>query len=157
MSTVGAPGGIAMNQTHLTGSALTPKADKKNPTSTWWLVQVVVGLAATFLIGLHPVGGTTVWIRFLGYHVIVARGGELVVVAIIAVLLTSILLPACAIIHAIRTPKSTFTLCGRSKSRWVVSMIILFMVGDIAFLLLPIYYLMRIRLQMNRNQAAAFV
>lgn len=120
---------------------------------------MVLGVAviATFglLIGLHPAGNSTVLIRFLGHHVVVARGGDFATVALIVLLLVGILLPAWAIIHASRTPKSAFTSLGRSKGRWVASMIVLFLVGDASFLLLPIYYLIRVRPQLTRRRATA--
>jgi fumarate reductase subunit D len=137
------------------------QAVKKNQTPIWWFVVAVLGMVviaiAGLLIGLHPAGNSTVWIRFLGYHVVVARGGVVAAVAPIVLLPIAILLPAWAVIDASRTSKSTFTSIGRSKGRWVVMMVIVFLVGDASLLLLPIYYLIRVRPQLNRKQATALV
>lgn len=128
--------------------------------TTWRFIPVVLGAVVTATLGLliapHSTADSTVWIRFLGHHVVVARGA-FATIAPVLLLPIGILLPAWAIIHASRTPKSTFTSLGRSKGRWVVSMIVVFLVGDAAFLLLPIYYLIRIRPQLHRNQATGLV
>ena len=151
-----------MNDTQSAGNGVNTEADKKDPATTkWWSIPVVLGIVVIatvgLLIGLHPAGNSTVWIRFLGHHVVVARGGVVATIAPIVFLLVGILLPAWAIIHASRTPKSAFTSLGRHKGRWVASMIILFLVGDASFLLLPIYYLVRVRPLLNRKQATALV
>ena len=148
-----------MNETQSAGNGVNTEEDKKNQAPVWRSIPVVLGVAviatAGLLMGLHSGGNSTVWIRFLGHHFIVARGGVFATIAPIVLLLVGILVPAWAIIDAFRTPKSTFTSLGRSKGRWVASLVILFLVGDAAFLLLPIYYLIRVRPQLNHNQAAA--
>src|ERR1035437_2686064 len=129
-----------MNDTQSARNGVNTEADTKNQAATvWWSIPVVLGVVVIatvgLLIGLHPAGNSTVWIRFLGHHVVVARGGIFATIVPIVLLLVGILLPAWAIIHASRTPKSAFTSFGRSKGRWVASMIILFLVGDASFLL----------------------
>jgi hypothetical protein len=148
-----------MNETRSAGNGVNTEEDKKNQVPVWRSIPVVLGVAviatAGLLTGLHSGGNSTVWIRFLGHHFIVARGGVFATIAPIVLLLVGILVTAWAIIEAFRTPKSAFTSLGRSKGRWVASLVILFLVGDAAFLLLPIYYLIRVRPQLNHNQAAA--
>lgn len=151
-----------MIETQSAGNGVNTEAGKKNQASTIWrFVPVVLGVVVTVTLGLliapYPTGNSTVWIQFLGYHFVVARGGIFATIAPIVLLPILILLPAWAIIDASRTPKSAFTSLGRSKGRWVVSMIILFFVSDVSVLLLPIYYLIRIRPQLHRKQATALV
>jgi len=147
-----------MNETQSAGNEVNTEVAKKNQAPFWRAIPVVLGVVAIvalgLLLGLHP-GNTTVSVRFLGHHFVVARGGVPGVLAPIGLLLVGILIPAWAIIDAMRTPKSIFTSLGRSKGRWVASMIILFLIGDVSLLLVPIYYLLRVRPQLNRKQAAA--
>jgi len=161
MGTVGRVGGIAMDEMQFAGNGVNTETDKKKQAPVRRFIPIVLGgvviAAVGLLMGLHPAGNSTVWVRFLGHHFIVARGGVFATIAPIVLLLIGILVPAWAIIDAFRTPKSAFTSLGRSKGRWVASMVILFFVGDAAFLLLPIYYLIRVRPQLNHNQAAALV
>ena len=103
-------------------------------------ISLVLGDVAIVALGLvlgpHP-ASTIVSVRFVGHHFVVARGGIPATIAPIALLLVGILIPAWAIINAMRTPTSTFSSLGRSKGRWVASMIILFFIGDASFLLVP--------------------
>ena len=149
-----------MIETESAGNGVNTGAGKKNQAATIWSsIPVVLGVVVIATVGLliapQPTGNSIVWIRFLGHHVIVARGGVFATITPIVLLLVGLLLPAWAIIHASRTPKSAFTSLGRSKGRWIVSLIILFLVGGASFLLLPIYYLIRIRPQLHRKQATA--
>jgi hypothetical protein len=149
-----------MIETQSAANGVNTEAGKKNQSATLRrFIPVVLGVVVTAALGLlmapHPTGYSTVWIQLFGHHVIVARGGILATIAPIALLPILILLPAWAIIDASRTPKSAVISLGRSKGRWVVSMIILFLVGDVSVLLLPIYYLIRIRPQLHRKQATA--
>jgi hypothetical protein len=151
-----------MIETQSAGNDVNTEAGKKNQAATVWrFIPVVLGVVVIATLGLliapHPTGNSTVWIQFLGHHFVVARGGIFATIAPIVLLPILILLPAWAIIDASRTPKSAFTSLGRSKGRWVVSMIILFFVGDVSVLLLPIYYLIRIRPQLQRKQATTLV
>lgn len=126
----------------------------------WRFMPAALGVVVIATLGLlmapHSTTDSTVWIQFLGHHVVVARNA-LAPIAPVVLLPIGILLPAWAIIHASRTPKSAFTSLGRSKGRWVVSMIVLFLVGDAAFLLLPIYYLIKIRPRLHPNLETAIV
>ena len=149
-----------MIETQSAGNDVNTEAGKKNQAVTVWrFIPVVLGVVVIATLGLliapHPTGNSTVWIQFLGHHFVVARGGIFATIAPIVLLLVGILLPAWAIIHASRTPKSAFASLGRSKGRWVASMIVLFLVGDASFLLLPIYYLIRVRPQLTRRRATA--
>jgi hypothetical protein len=147
-----------MNATQSAGDGVSAKVGKKTQATVWSSIPVVLGIiviaAVSLLIELHPSGNTTVWFRFLGHHVVVARGGISANVALTVLLLIGVSLPAWAIIHSSRTPKSTFTSLGRSNGRWVVSMVILFLVGDASLLVVPIYYLIRVRPQLNRVQGS---
>ncbi len=147
-----------MNETQLAVNGADTEVVKKKLAPVWRAVPLVLGVVAIvavgLVIGLHP-ADTTVSVRFLGHHFVVARGGVPATIAPIVLLLVGISIPAWAIINAMRTPKSTFTSLGRSKGRWVASMIILFLIGDASFLLVPIYYLLRVRPQLSRKQAGA--
>jgi hypothetical protein len=143
-----------MNATQSAGDQVGPEAGKKKR-ATWWSIPVVLGIiviaTVSLLIPLHTGSNTTVSIRLLGHHVVVAHGGVSATIALIVLLLIGISLPGWAIIHASRTPKSTFTSLDRSKSRWVASMVILFLIGDVSLLIVPLYYLIRVRPQLNRE------
>ena len=159
MGRVGVDRGDAMNETQSVGNGVdTEVVVKKRHAHVWRAIPLVLGVVAIvalgLVLGLHP-ANMMVSVRFLGHHFVVARGGIPATVAPIALLLVGILIPASAIINALRTPKSTFTSLGRSKGRWVASMIILFLIGDASFLLVPIYYLLRVRPQLNREQVRA--
>ncbi len=146
-----------MNETQSVGNGPDTEVVKKKETPVWRAVPFVLGVVAIvavgLFIGLRPPGSSTVSVRLLGHHFVVAHGGLSARITLILLLLVGILLPAWAIIHVTRTPKSTFTSLGRSKGRWVASMIVLFLIGDASFLLVPIYYLLRVRPQLNREQA----
>jgi hypothetical protein len=147
-----------MNETQTAGNEVIAEEDKKNKAPLWTVPVVFgVGVIATLglLIGMHPTGDSTVWIRLFGHHIVVAHGGSFSTIAEIALLPLAIMLPAWALIHASRTPKSAFTSLGRSKGRWIVLMIIVFIAGDASLLLIPIYYVIRVRPQLNRNPATA--
>lgn len=152
---------MAMHETQSTGNRVNTEVVEKKHTPGWRAMPAVLGVlvivAAGVVIGLRPAhtGNTTVSVLLLGHHYVVARGGISATVASILLLLFAVFIPAWAIINTIRTPKSTFTSFGRSKGRWVVSMIILFFIGDASFLLVPIYYLLRVRPQLNRKPAGA--
>jgi fumarate reductase subunit D len=98
-----------------------------------------------------------VWVHFLGRRLVVAHGGVPATVAPVLLLLVGVLIPAGALINAVRTPRSAFTAIGRSKVRWIVSMLVLFLIGDASFLIVPLYYLLRVRPQLRRQRADAFV
>ncbi len=158
MGRVGVDGGAARNEAQLVGNGVDTEVVKKKQAPVWRAIPLVLGVVAIvalgLVLGLHP-ANMTVSVRFLGHHFVVARGGITAAIAPIALLLVGILIPASAIINAMRTPKSTFTSLGRSKGRWVASMIILCLIGDASFLLVPIYYLLHVRPQLNREQAGA--
>ena len=147
-----------MNETHSPRNGVIKEEVEKNQAFVWRILPLALGIIAIvaigLLVGLHS-ASTTVSVRFLGRHFVVARGGAPGVIVPIVLLIIGILIPASAIISAIRTPKSTFASLGRSKGRWVTSMIILFLIGDISLLLVPTYYLLRVRPQLNRNRTAA--
>jgi hypothetical protein len=132
-----------------------------NRTPVWRSIPVVLAIVAIVAVGLltgiRPSGYSTVSVRLLGHEFVVARGGLSATITLMFLLLVGILLPAWAIFHASRTPKSAFTSLGRSKGRWMASMIILFLLGDASFLLVPLYYLVRVRPRLNRQQAITLV
>jgi hypothetical protein len=149
-----------MSMTQSTGNGVNTQIVTKHKAPLWRAIPVVLGIVAIVVVGLLIVpssANTTVWIHFLGRRFVVARGGAPATIAPIFLLLIAILIPAWAIINAVRTPKSTFTSLGRSKGRWVVSMIILFLIGDVSLLLVPIYYLVRVRPQLNRKHADSLI
>src|ERR1035437_9214809 len=66
-----------MNETQSAGNGVNTEEDKKNQAPVLRSIPVVLGIAviatAGLLMGLHSGGNSTVWIRFLGHHFIVAR------------------------------------------------------------------------------------
>ncbi|MBW4078095.1 MAG: hypothetical protein HIU84_06235 [Acidobacteria bacterium] len=147
-----------MNTTQSAGDQVNPEAGKKKR-ATWWSIPVVLGIIVIATVGLliplHTGSNTTVSIRLFGQHVVVAHGGVSATIALIVLLLIGISLPGWALIHASRTPKSTFTSLDRSKGRWVASMVILFLIGDASLLIVPLYYLIRVRPQLNREYGSS--
>ena len=133
MGRVGVDSGAARNETQSVGDGVDTEVVNKKQAPVWRATPLVLGVVAIvalgLVLGLHP-ANITVSVRFLGHQFVVARGGITATIAPIALLLVGILIPASAIINATRTPKSTFTSLGRSKGRWVASMIILFLIGD---------------------------
>ncbi|MBW4078399.1 MAG: hypothetical protein HIU84_07815 [Acidobacteria bacterium] len=147
-----------MNEKFSAGIGVDTEAIKTHQSPIWRNTYVVLGIVAIVAFGLLITTRSTnptVWVRLLGHHFELARGGIPATIAPTVLLLIGVVIPAWAIINAMRTPKGTFASLGRSKSRWVVSMIILFLIGDASLLLVPIYYLLRVRPQLNRVQAAA--
>ena len=147
-----------MNATQSAGDEVSTEAGKKKR-ATWWSIPVVLGIIVVATVGLsipiHTGSNTTVSIRLFGHHFVVAHGGVSATIALIVLLLIGISLPGWAIIHASRTPKSTFSSLHRSKGRWVASMVILFLIGDVSLLIVPLYYLIRVRPQLNREYGSS--
>lgn len=101
---------------------------------------------------MATITGTTFWFRIFGHRVDFLHGGSLVTVTFLALVVVVALLPVWAIGHAFMTQKSVFTSLGRSKVRWIVSMIALFLLGDLSVLLLAAFYLIRVRPQLDAGQ-----
>ena len=148
-----------MNETQSVSNGPVTEVVNEKEMPVWRFVPVVLAVTVTaaigLLLGIRPPGSSIVSVRLLDHHLIVARGGIPAVLALMALLVIGILMPAWAIINCIGTPKSTFTSLGRSKGRWVVSMIVVFFIGDVSLLLVPIYYLWRIRPQLSHERANA--
>ena len=92
-----------MDATQSTGDGVSPGAGEKRQ-ATWWSIPVVLGIIVIAIFGfslpLLTGSNTTVSVRFLGHHVIVAHGGVFATVTLIVLLLIAISLPGWAIIHA---------------------------------------------------------
>ena len=99
-----------MNATKSASNQLRPEGGKKRQ-ATRWSVPVVLGIIVIATVGLliplHTGSNTTVTIRLLGHHVVVAHGGISATIALIVLLVIGISLPGWAIIHASRTPRRT--------------------------------------------------
>lgn len=103
---------------------------------------------------VHAVTGSTISIRILWFHVTLLHGGSPPTLVVVALVLVAVVFPAWAIGHAVGTPQSTFASIGRSKSRWIGWMLVLFLIGDFTSLLLAVYYLLRIRPELHRSSTA---
>ena len=101
---------------------------------------------------MATITGTTFWFRLFGFHVAFRQGGMFAIIAFVALIVMGIIFPVWAIGHAFIIPKSVFRSLGRSKVRWIGSMIALFLLGDLSVLLLAVYYLVRIRPQLDEVQ-----
>ena len=149
-----------MNVVPLAHNATDMEVNKKHKATVSRLAALVLGIVAIIAVGLlvtSPGSNTTVWVHFLGRRLVVAHGGVPATVAPVLLLLVGVLIPAGALINAVRTPRSAFNAIGRSKVRWIVSMLVLFLIGDASFLIVPLYYLLRVRPQLRRQRADAFV
>ena len=73
------------------------------------------------------------------------------VLAVLLVLLAACI-PAWAIGHAVGTSRKTFELQGRSKTKWVAWMSVLFLAGDFAGFVVAIWYLTKVRPGLNRTR-----
>ncbi|NNN02966.1 MAG: hypothetical protein HKL87_03100 [Acidimicrobiaceae bacterium] len=128
----------------------------ENRPRAWWANPVVLGSVTSAAIGLMVSprsANTTVSARLFGHNLVVAHGGASTF-ALMVMFFVGFWVPGWAIVNAIRTPKSTFASLGRSKARWVASMVILFVIGDASLVLVPIYYLLRVRPQLISDQEA---
>lgn len=66
-----------------------------------------------------------------------------------ALAITAVVVPIWAIAHAVSTPRSTFSSIGRSKTRWVAWLIVLFLLGDVTGFFVALYYVIRVRPRLN--------
>ena len=82
-------------------------------------------------------------------------GGPVALLMVLLVLVATVL-PAWAIGHAVGTRRFTFSALGRSKA-WVTWLVLLFVFGDFAGFLLAIYYLTKVRPQLNELETAQAV
>jgi hypothetical protein len=130
---------------------------KKIHTPLWRATPLFGGIIAVvggLLIG-SPSANTTVWVRFLGHRLVVTHGGALASITPMVLLYIGIVIPVWALINAVSTPRSTFFSIGRSKGKWVAMLFIVLLIGDVSLLPVPIYYLCRVRSQLNRDQMVA--
>ncbi len=149
-----------MNATQLADNGMNAEVVKKDKAPVWRVVPVVLGIIAIFAVGLlvvPPGANTAVWVHFLGHRFVVARGGVPATIAPMLLLLIAVLIPAWALINAVRTPRSTFAALGLSKGRWVTAIVILFLIPDASLLIVPTYYLLRVRPQLHRQGDAILV
>ena len=150
-----------MNSTKLADSGMPADVVKKDRGRLWRVAPLALCIGAIIAIGLlvEPTisSTTTVWVHFLGRRFVVARGGIPSVIAPIVLLLFAVFIPGWALINAVRTPQSSFTALGRRRSRWVAALALLFLIPDASFLVVPIYYLLRVRPQLNLQRADASV
>jgi len=145
-----------MNEAKLVGIGASADVAKKNRARAWWANPVVIGSVVSAAVGLllsPRSANTTETARLFGHHFVVAHGGA-TTFALMVMFFIGIWVPGWAIVNAIRTPKSTFASLGRSKAKWVGSMVILFLIGDASLVLVPIYYLLRVRPQLISEQEA---
>ncbi len=146
-----------MSETKLVDIGASAEVAKENRVRAWWANPIVVGSVVSVAVGLllsPRSAATTATTRLFGHHVVVAHGGA-TTFALMVMFFIELWVPGWAIVSAIRTPKSTFAALGRSKGRWVASMVILFLIGDASLVLVPIYYLLRVRPQVTGEQAVA--
>jgi len=146
-----------MNETKLVGIEASAAVAKEKPAGAWWASPVVLGSVASAAVGLllfPRSANTTVTARLFGRHFVVAHGGA-TPFAFMVMFFIGFWVPGWAIVNAIRTPKSTFLALGRSKGRWIASMVILLLIGDASLVLVPIYYLLRVRPRLIGAQEAA--
>ena len=145
-----------MNETKLVGIRASAEVAKENRPRSWWANPVVLGSVVSAAVGLlvsPRSANTTASARLFGHNLVVAHGGTSTF-ALMVMFFVGFWVPGWAIVNAIRTPKSTFASLGRSKARWVASMVILFLIGDASLVLVPIYYLLRVRPQLIGEQEA---
>ncbi len=101
---------------------------------------------------MPTITGSTYWFRIFGDRVDFMHGGSYATTAFLALIVIGIVSPLWAIGQAIVTPKSAFRSLGKSKGRWIGVMIVLFLLGDLSVFLPAIYYLIRIRPQLNVSE-----
>jgi len=101
---------------------------------------------------MPTIASSTYWFRIFGHRVVFEHGGSYATIAFLALIVIGIVFPVWAIGHAIVTPKSAFQSLGKSKGRWIGTMIVLFLLGDLSVLLPAIYYLIRIRSHLNVSE-----
>jgi len=145
-----------MNETKLVDIGASEEVAKENRARAWWANPVVLGSVVSAAVGLllsPRSANTTATARLFGHHVVVAHGGA-TTFALMVMFFIGFWVPGWAIVNAIRTPNSTFAAVGRSKGRWVASMVILFLIGDASLVLVPIYYLLRVRPKLIGEQEA---
>ena len=75
--------------------------------------------------------------------------------SVLAILLVALAacIPAWAIGHAVGTSRQIFELQGRSKTKWVAWMSVLFLAGDFAGFVVAIWYLTKVRPGLNTTLA----
>ena len=145
-----------MNVTESVDSGAAAELGKGGRSGAWWVHPAVVGSVVSTAGGLLLAprsAHTSATARILGHHVVVAHGGA-TAVAFMVMFFIGIWVPGWAVVNAIRTPKATFASLGRSRSRWVASMVIVFLIGDASLVLVPIYYLVRVRARLIGEQRA---
>jgi len=101
---------------------------------------------------MATIASSTYWFRIFGQRIVFEHGGSFATIAFLVLVVIGIVFPVWAIGHAIVTPKSAFRSLGKSKGRWIGTMIALFLLGDLSVLLPAIYYLIRIRPQLNVSE-----
>lgn len=144
-----------MNKVQSVETGLGPQVIKVSHAPTWQPSPVVLGSIVSVIVGLlvsPRSAGTTIYVRLLDHHVVVAHGA-MTPFAFMVTFFFGLWVPGWAILSAIRTPKSTFASAGRSKTRWVAFMVVVVLIGDAALWLMPIYYLVRVRTQLAAEQS----
>ena len=89
------------------------------------------------------IADSTIALRILWFHVTLLHGQSTPTLLALALIAVAVIIPAWAIGNAVGTPSGTFTAIGRSKGKWIGWMVAL-------FLLVAVYYLMRVRPQIRR-------
>lgn len=146
-----------MSETQVVGSGVEPGEVKKKHPLSRWAIPIVLGIVASVALGLLLDSGsqnTTASMRLFGHHFVVAHGGS-TTIALALMFFIGLWLPGWSLINAIRTPKSVFRSIGRSKVLWVVALVIVFLVADASLVLVSLYYLLRVRPQLNNCKASA--
>lgn len=139
-----------MNRTESVNSGAKAELAVLTRTGKWCSRSALLGVIASAVVAcllLPRSAGTTATARIFNHHFVVAHGSA-TAFAFMVMFVIGIWVPGWAIVDAIRTPRSAFESRGRSKSRWVTSMVILLLIGDASLLLVPIYFLMRVRPQL---------
>ena len=98
---------------------------------------------------LATITQSTLTVRVLLLHLTVARGGTVVGVIVLLLVVVAVVASAWAIGHAVGTPERAFHAIGRSKWRWVVTMVVLLAAGDVTAMVVALYYLTRVRARLN--------
>lgn len=156
MSTIGVGEGVATNVKHLVDARTSAEVAKVNRARAWWANPIVLGSVVSVAVGLLASprsANTTATARLFGHNLVVAHG-EASPFALMVMFFVVFWMPGWAIVNAATTPKTTFSSLGRSKGRWVASMVVLFLIGDASLVLVPMYYLLRVRPQLIGEQEA---
>lgn len=82
-------------------------------------------------------------------HYVSSYGSPLALL-FIPLMIGAVVLPLWAICHALSTPRASFESLDRSKTKWVVWMALLLDSGYFVGFIVAIYYLRRVRPDLNR-------